>query len=118
MKLTVLSQSFKRVKNETHATIMVALLDSNGNGIEGSRKIFKGIAKCCPEDTYDFNIGKKIALARAELKAYNCFDRICIKIINSAEKDIQELNKFKNKLWNQYKHNIFYVEKLVSGSNN
>ena len=117
MKLSVLSQNFKRVKNKTHAAIIVTLLDSNGNGIEGTTKIFKGVAKCCPEDTYDFNIGKKIALARAELKAYNNFDKICIKVIEHSEKELKELNEFREKLWNQYKHNDSYISKLVSGGN-
>ena len=114
MKLTVLSQSFKRVKNETHATIVVALLDSNGNGVEGSRKIFKGVAKCCPEDTYDFNIGKKIALARAELKAYDCFDKIAINIRKSAKDVIKDYEELSNKVVKQYYHNVKYIKDIIS----
>ena len=67
MKITILKQDIKRFKNQTVAFLEVALTDNN---ITTGKTAVKGIARCCPEDEYNFNIGKRIALARAEIKAY------------------------------------------------
>lgn len=46
-----------------------------------------GVAVCSPNDSFDVNIGKKIACAKMRLKIYNKL----YKIISRANKDIDEL---------------------------
>ena len=75
MKITVLSQEIKRFKNETVAFLEVALTD--GNNVIDETSV-KGIAKCNPEDEYNFNIGRRIALARAEIRAYKYYEKFLV----------------------------------------
>lgn len=114
MKLSILNTEFKRHKFETICKITVVLIDNNGTKIRASEKQFVGVAKCCPEDIYDFNIGKKIALARAELKAFDYHDKRMATIINGSKKIINDAKEFSNKLAKQYYHNINYLKRLTT----
>lgn len=113
MKITVLSQEIKRFKSQTVAFLEVALTD--GNNVIDETSV-KGIAKCNPEDEYNFNIGRKIALARAEIKAYKYF-KPYLKNVAELYKVISEKSSLMvNKLENQIAHNQEYIKDVISGS--
>ena len=114
MKLSILKTEFKRNKFETICKITVLVIDSNGRKVKNSLRTFTGIAKCCPEDVYDFNIGKKIALARAELKAFDYHDKRMVDIINGSKKILNDAKEFSNKLAKQYYHNVNYLKRLTT----
>lgn len=117
MKLSVLSQDFTRDKFNTYCCILVALKDKDGNIIKPSAKRFVGVARCCPEDTFNFAIGKKISLARAELKAFDYFDRKLTEMQVIADNLVNEAKQLRDKLFKQYCHNNKYIKDIVSGSN-
>lgn len=113
MKITVLNQEIRRFKNQTVAFLEVAL--TNNNTIIDKTAV-KGIAKCCPEDEYNFNIGRKIALARAEIKAYKYF-KPYLKNVSELYKLIsQKAGLLATKLENQIAHNKEYIKDIISGS--
>ena len=112
MKITVLSQEIKRFKNETVAFLEVALTD--GNNVIDETSV-KGIAKCNPEDEYNFNIGRRIALARAEIKAYKYF-KPYLKNVAELYKIISDNAHIAEvKLGEQIAHNKKYIEDIISG---
>ena len=113
MKITVLSQEIKRFKNETVAFLEVAL--TNNDYIIDKTEV-KGIAKCCPGDKYDFNIGRKIALARAEIKAYNYYKKVLVDL-NFVHQNIATSSAdLYDKLRKQISHNKEYIEDIISNS--
>lgn len=114
MKISILEQSFKRNRNETHCIIIAGIRDNNGEIIPTSLKRFIGISKCCSEDKYDFNIGKKLSLARAELKMFNYFDKKAITIRKIAKDVIKDSEELSNKASKQYYHNIQYIKNIIS----
>ena len=113
MKITVLNQEIRRFKNQTVAFLEVALID--GNNVIDETAV-KGIAKCNPEDEYNFNIGRRIALARAEIKAYKYF-KPYLENISELYKTISEkAGLAATKLGKQIAHNKEYIEDIISGS--
>ena len=114
MKLSILEQNFKRIGSETRCVIIVGIRDNDGVLIPSSPTKFIGVAKCCPEDNYDFSIGKKLSLARAELKAFNHFDKKAIAIRKIAKDMIKDSEELSNKVAKQYYHNIQYIKDIIS----
>ena len=113
MKITVLSQEIRRFKNQTVAFLEVAL--TNNNTIIDKTAV-KGTARCCPEDEYNFKIGKRIALARAEIKAYKYFKPYLINIAELYKIISEKSSLMVNKLENQIAHNQEYIKDVISGS--
>lgn len=112
MKITVLSQEIRRFKNQTVAFLEVALMEGN---LLIDKTAVKGIAKCCPEDEYNFNTGKRIALARAEIKAYKYF-KPYLKDVSVVNKIISEkASLMVDKLERQIEHNKEYIKDIISG---
>lgn len=79
-------------------------------------KVVKATAKCNPEDTYDKQMGEKIALARAEAKAYR---QLCDemkrrwKYVLEAIETLAPLKaSFEEKTNNCVEHNERYVDAL------
>lgn len=112
MKITVLNQEIRRFKNQTVAFLEVAL--TNNNTIIDKTAV-KGIAKCCPEDEYNFNIGRKIALARAEIKAYKYFKPYLSNIAELYKVISDKAHITEIKLGEQIAHNKRYIEDIISG---
>lgn len=112
MKITVLKQDIKRYKNRTIAFLEVALIDNNVRLEEIS---VTGIARCCPEDKYDFKIGKRIALARAEIRAYKYFKKFLVGFNDCYQRLATDSADLYDKLRKQISHNKEYIEN-ISGS--
>lgn len=73
-----------------------------------------GKAKCNPEhDTFDENVGKKIARARAEKKAFKIFKRCIDKEIKIQKKQLDILIQNSEEiLANQIEHQEEYIKEL------
>lgn len=113
MKITVLSQEIKRFKNETVAFLEVALIEGN---LMIDKTAVKGIAKCSPEDEYNFNIGKRIALARAEIKSYKYFKPYLKNVSIVNEIISKKASLMVDNLERQIAHNKEYIKDIISGS--
>ena len=116
MKLRVLKTEIKRSKNITTCYLTVALND-NGRIVEPSIKTFIGEAKC-HDEPYDYKTGKRISLARAEIKAYKYFKESMKNAINISKRFYDESSELHDKLEKQINHNRIYLKDIVSGSNN
>lgn len=115
MKVRVLNTEIKRSKNTTTCYLTVALNDDR-RIVKTSIKTFTGVAKC-HDEPYDFKTGKRIALARAEIKAYKWFKKGIKNTINISKKLYEESSELHNKLINQIAHNKIYLKDIVAGSN-
>jgi hypothetical protein len=71
-----------------------------------------GVAKCCDEDVFDIERGKRIAMARAENNAYkNALKRLG-KIYDHLLLYIKAIVNFEKKTIGQCTHNIDYIESI------
>lgn len=113
MKITILKQDIKRFKNCTIAFLEVALINNN---IIFSRTSVTGTARCCPEDEYNFKIGKRIALARAEINAYKYYEKFLIESNDYYQKLATDSANLYDKLRRQISHNKEYIRDIISGS--
>lgn len=113
MKITILKQDIKRFKNKTIAFLEVAL--TNNNVIFGKISV-TGTARCCPEDEYNFKIGKRIALARAEIKAYKYYKNFLIELNDVYQTLATDSAALYDKLRKQISHNKEYIGDIISGS--
>lgn len=110
MKITIIKQDIKRFKNQTVAFLEVALTD--GNNVIDEISV-KGIAKCNPEDEYNFNIGRRIALARAEIKAYKYYKKFLIEVNDYYQKLATDSADLYDKLRKQISHNKEYIKDII-----
>lgn len=114
MKLKVLKTEIKRSKNVTTCFLTVAL---NNNGeISKSTKTFVASAHC-HDELYDFKTGKRIALARAEIKAYKYYKKCLKDAMNISKIVYKKSSELHDKLEKQITHNKVYLKDIVSGSN-
>lgn len=116
MKLKVLKTEIKRSKNITTCFLTVALND-NGETSGCTMKTFVASAYC-HDEPYDFKTGKRIALARAEIKAYKYYRKCLKEAYNISKKLYEDSFELYNKLEKQIIHNRVYLKDIVSGSNN
>ena len=107
MKLKVLKTEIKRSKNITTCYLTVALND-NGKIVKPSIKTFVGEAKC-HDEPYNYKTGKRISLARAEIKAYKYFKEGIKNGMNVSKKLYEDSSELYNKLVNQIAHNKNYI---------
>ena len=113
MKITILKQDIKRFKNCTLAFLEVALIEGN---LMIHKTSITGSARCCPEDEYNFKIGKRIALARAEINAYRYYVKFLIEFNDCHQKLATDSADLYDKLRKQISHNKEYIEDIISGS--
>ena len=80
----------------------------NGNLFE--TRTYIGKSTCSNDDKFDFEIGKRIALAKAELKLYNRIQKYTTRIIKDINEDLMDFEKFRQFAIEQVKHNKKYLE--------
>ena len=75
-----------------------------------TQKTFIGKAICSEDDKFDFEIGKRIALAKAELKLYNYIGKRSTKAIKLITKNLKDFESFRDFAAEQVKHNEKYLK--------
>lgn len=70
------------------------------------------IAKVCSEDTFNEKIGKRVALAKAEAKAYEQVGKYCFKECGQLGKTYDKLYNFYAKAKLVVDHNSEYLSKF------
>lgn len=79
--------------------------------------VVKATAKCHEDDTYDKSVGERIALARAEAKAYRLLSNELQRRWNHVLDAIETLSPvkadFQEKADNCFEHNARYCKELV-----
>lgn len=56
--------------------------------------VFTGIARCAPEDTFDIEYGKELALTRAKAKRGKAINTAIYKYIKRTQKGIKDLERY------------------------
>lgn len=80
----------------------------------GDRFRVKAIAKCCPGDVFNEEIGKRIARAKAESKAYKYAIEYSKGIMTQVIKAKAMLNNFIEKGNKSIEHNAKYIDSITS----
>ena len=80
--------------------------------VPGATLVEKGIAKCAPEDTFDVERGKRIALARAENKAYLSALKHLDKFMEQIAVIVNAYEDFNDKAYHACAHNEDYIDSL------
>lgn len=107
MKCKYVNVTYQVNDKITKCFLCVDICD-NGEVWEG--KTYIGKAVCSNDDKFDFEIGKRIALAKAELKLYNYIGKHTTKVIKSINEDLKDFESFKDFAIEQIKHNEKYLE--------
>lgn len=91
-------------------TTCILTIDFIDEGEVVASEEFKGVAVCLDEDDFDFEIGKRIALAKAENKLYIYVRKRMNKIIDFLNKRLTNYSNFLNFATDQITHNTKYLE--------
>ena len=73
-------------------------------------RIFIGTAQVCGKDTFDEEVGKKIARSKAELKVYNTYARQFKKLFQSIKDYIVIIGKEMKKADENYLNSMDYLD--------
>ena len=77
-------------------------------------RTFVGTAQVCGNDTFDEEIGKKIARTKAELKAYKAYERQLVKLVQSISNYIKIIGKEMEKARLNYLNSVYYLDKYYN----
>lgn len=72
----------------------------------------KGVARVGENDAFDANVGKKVALARAEQKAYKKVQKRLDQKVVELLSVLDKIGKFRHKAFNVIEHNREYINKF------
>ena len=73
-------------------------------------RIFIGTAQVCDKDTFDEELGKKIARSKAECKAYKAYERQFVKLVQSISKYIKIIDRERWKAHLNYLNSVHYLD--------
>lgn len=99
--------TFTVIQNVIHCNLLVSIVDK-GTYLE--TKNFIGKATCNKDDNFDFKIGKRIALAKAENKLYTYIAKHCVKVVKNMTNDLKIIESFRDFALEQIKHNTEYLK--------
>ena len=77
-------------------------------------RTFVGTAQICDKDTFDEELGKKIARTKAELKAYKAYERQLVKLVQSISNYIKIIGKEMEKARLNYLNSVYYLDKYYN----
>ena len=77
-------------------------------------RIFTGTAQVCGNDTFDEELGKKIARSKAEAKTYKAYTRQFAKLLKPIMEYIVIIDKEMKKEHDNYLNSIYYLDKYSS----
>ena len=77
-------------------------------------RTFLGTAQVCDKDTFDEELGKKIARSKAEAKTYKAYTRQFAKLLKPIMEYIVIIDKEMKKEHDNYLNSIYYLDKYSS----
>ena len=113
MKVRIVKQDCKRDKNRTIVKIITCIRTDDNILVPSSVSCFKGIAKCSNDERYDYKIGRRIALARAEVKAFKYYSKILKGFANKHKHLYDSSTALYTKLDKQIAHNTEFIKSLI-----
>ena len=83
-----------------------------GNYVLPRVRTVKAVARVGEHDVFDYEVGRKVSLAKAEQKAYRKIQRVCFKAIDECVKAFTTFKQFGIKAEGVINHNNKYIEKF------
>ena len=112
-KITFCEETFKvyKEKGEVYCTLKCKMPDTLFN--KENYYTFKGNARVCKGDTFDEEVGKKIARTKAEQKAYLAYRKQCLKLVDNIRQYTVILLDEEDRICKILNHNIDYLSKWL-----
>lgn len=80
------------------------------------RPYYTGVAKCSPDDTFDIEVGKRIALARAQIKYHEALGDILLDIAESVSVFVQTIADRASREYDMVDKYIAGASKTIAGT--
>ena len=109
-KITFIEEDYQIDKEK--GTVHCFLRSKMPNTLFSERefRIFTGTAQVCGKDTFDEEVGKKIARTKAEFKAYKAYERQFVKLVQSISKYIKIIDRERRKAHLNYLNSVCYLD--------
>lgn len=109
-KITFIEEDYQVDKEK--GTVHCFLRSKMPNTLFNEREFrtFVGTAQVCSNDTFDEEIGKKIARTKAELKAYKAYERQFVKLFQFISKYIRIIDRERRKAHLNYLNSVCYLD--------
>ena len=109
-KITFIGEDYQVDKEK--GTVHCFLRSKMPNTLFSEREFrtFLGTAQVCDKDTFDEEIGKKIARSKAELKAYKAYTRQFAKLLKPIMEYIAIINKEMKREKDNYLNSVYYLD--------
>ena len=112
-KITFCEETFKvyEEKGEVYCTLKCKIPDTLFN--KENYYTFKGNARVCKGDTFNEEVGKKIARTKAEQKAYLAYRRQFLNLVDNLKQYAYILLKEEDRICKILNHNVDYLNKWL-----
>ena len=109
-KITFIEEDYQVDKEK--GTVHCFLRSKMPNTLFSEREFrtFLGTAQVCSNDTFDEEIGKKIARSKAELKAYKAYTRQFAKLLKPIMEYIAIINMEIKRERDNYLNSVYYLD--------
>lgn len=114
IKLSIIDTKYESNGKTYVKCILTCNLVDYGTNVKQKLPKFVGEAVLKDNDKFDYQIGSKIALAKAERNAYKSISKILEKESITLFKYLTALNKFIDKSDKIVNHNTEYIKKLAN----
>lgn len=117
IKLSIVDTKYESNGKTYVKCILTCNLVDYGTNVKQRLPKFVGEAVLKDNDKFDYQIGSKIALAKAERNAYKSISKILEKEFTTLFKYLTALDKFIDKSDKIVNHNTEYIKKLANKGN-
>lgn len=113
-KITFIEEDYQIDKEK--GTVHCFLRSKMPNTLFSEREFrtFLGTAQVCSNDTFDEEIGKKIARTKAEFKAYKAYEKQLAKVVLSISNYIKIIGEEMGKARLNYLNSAYYLDKYYN----
>lgn len=113
-KITFIGEDYQvdKKKGTIHCFLRSKMPNTLFNGREF--RTFLGTAQVCSKDTFDEEIGKKIARTKAEFKAYKAYEKQLAKVVQSITNYIKIIGEEMGKARLNYLNSAYYLDKYYN----
>lgn len=109
-KITFIKEDYQIDKEKGIVRCFLTSMMPNTLFNEREFRIFTGTAQVCDKDTFDEEIGKKIARSKAEYKAYKAYTRQFVKLLKPVTEYMVIIDKEMKKEHDNYLNSIYYLD--------
>ena len=112
-KITFYEETFKvyKEKGEVYCTLKCKMPDTLFN--KENYYTFRGNARVCKGDTFDEEVGKKIARTKAEQKAYLAYRRQFLTLADNLRQYVDIIFEEEDRICKILNHNVDYLNKWL-----